>query len=241
MLKEQETQKYWGEQVKKGGMEPCHYLNKWQDRYAFEVRTSIFKKSDFVGLKKIVDIGCGVGDYTAKISELIDGEAHIVGFDFPFNIEIARKKHGNLKNVIFKEGSVPNKNIELDIESADAVIMTTVYTHLTPPAREILMGYFKKMRPRAKMFILEYFPEVVPEFQKNQAHKQVENSKEVQARFARHGIRVLELKPVNYIDSFLFYHWGKNWFVYIITKWLDIFIRIFKYHRSKYKLLIFIK
>lgn len=241
MLDEQGAQNYWGEQVKKNGVEPCHYLNKWQDRYAFEIRTSVFKKSDFQGLKKIVDIGCGVGDYSAKISKLIDDDARIVGFDFPFNIEIASNKHSNLKNIIFKEGSVPDENIKSEIETADAVIMTTVYTHLTPASREILLGYFEKMKPGAKMFILEYFPEVVPEFQKNQAHKVVESSKEVQARFNNHGLRVLEVRPVNYVDSFLFFHWGKNWFVYFITKWLDSFIRIFNYYRSKYKLVIFIR
>ncbi len=241
MLDEQGVQRYWGEQVKKGGIEPCHYLNKWQDKYALEIRTSVFKRSDFRGLKKIIDIGCGVGDYTAKISELIDVGAHIVGFDFPFNIEIARKKHGDLKNVTFKEGSVPDKNIESEIENADAVTMTTVYTHLTPSSREILLGYYEKMRPGAKIFILEYFPEVVPEFQKNQAHKVVENSKEARERFAKHGIRILEVRPVNYIDSFLFFHWGKNWFIYFITKWLDTFMKVFKSHRSKYKLMIFMR
>ena len=239
MLDEQGAQNYWGKQVEKGGMEPCHYLNKWQDKYAFEIRTSVFRRSDFRGLKKIVDIGCGVGDYTAKMFKLIDSDAHIVGFYFSFNIEIARKKHRDLKNIVFKEGSVPDENIESDIKSADAVIMTTVYTHLTPDSREILLGYFEKMKSGAKMFILEYFPEVVPEFQKNQAHKIVESSKEVQVRFINHGLQVLEVRPVNYIDSFLFFHWGKNWFVYFITKWLDNFVRVFKYYRSKYKLIIF--
>ncbi len=238
MLDEQGAQNYWGQQIQKGGIEPCHYLNKWQDKYAFEIRTSVFNRCDFEGLKKIVDIGCGVGDYTTKLSELIDSDAHIVGYDFLFNIEIARKKHSHFKNITFKEGSVPNSDLERDIESADAVVMTTVYTHLTPVSREVLMGYFKKMRAGAKMFILEYFPEVVPEFQKNQGHKVVESSKEAQTRFKNHGLKILEVRPVNYIDSFLFFRWGKNWFVYFVTKWADKLIRLFKHKHSKYKLII---
>src|SRR3989344_3058002 len=115
MLDQSGVQQYWGSQAKKGGMEPCHYLNKWQDRYAFEIRTSVFKRGDFQGLKKIVDIGCCVGDYTVQLSRLVDSDARIVGFDFPFNIEIARKKHSQHKNITFQEGSVPDERIAREV------------------------------------------------------------------------------------------------------------------------------
>ena len=94
MLNSEGVKKYWQDQTQKGD-NPCHYHNKWQDRYAFAIRTGTFAKTDFEGVKEVVDVGCGIGEYTTEIAKRT--EAHFDAFDFPFNIEIAEKKYkGNL-------------------------------------------------------------------------------------------------------------------------------------------------
>lgn len=232
------VEKYWQEQAEKSDS-PCHYNNKWQDKYAFEVRTGAFKKSDFKGFKKIVDIGCGVGDYTLAITRFIDPDAKIYGFDFPFNIEIAKQKHSNEKGVEFFEGPVPSRAVEEGLKNADAAVMTTVYVHLPQDSREALLKYFQKMKKGAKIFLLEYFPEKVPEFQKGLGYKEVETPKQTIEMFSRHNLKLQEVRHVNFIDSFLFHHLGVSSFSYFLTKVGEWFIRLSGYKKSKYKLLIF--
>lgn len=232
------VKKYWQEKAEKNDS-PCHYNNKWQDRYAFEVRTRIFKKTDFKGFKKIVDIGCGVGDYTSYFARTADPDAKIIGFDFPFNIEIAKKKHGNEEKILFLEGLVPSPAVEGAVRDADAVLMTTVYVHIPTEFRESLLSYFQKMKKGARIFILEYFPEEVPEFQKGLGYKEVETPGQIIERFSRHNLKLQEIRPVNFIDSFLFHYLGPNFFTYLLTKAGEWFIRLSGSKKSKYKLLIF--
>ncbi len=232
------VKKYWQEKAEKSDS-PCHYNNKWQDKYAFEIRTSAFKRNDFKGLKTIVDIGCGVGDYTSALSRIIDDGAKIYGFDFPFNIEIARRKHGSKSKVEFLEGPVPSPAAEEAVKNADAVVMTTVYVHMPKESREALLNYFQRMKKGAQIFLLEYFPEEVPEFQKGLGYKEVETSKELVERFGNHNLKLQEVRPVNFIDSFLFHHLGANFVSYFLTKAGEWFTFLSGSKKSKYKLLIF--
>jgi ubiquinone/menaquinone biosynthesis C-methylase UbiE len=226
---------YWKERADKGD-NPCHYFNKWQDKYAEKMRLGAFKKKDLAGAKKVVDIGCGVGDYTVKLTDMTD--ADVVGFDFDFNIEIARKKYKNPK-IVFKAGSVPNEQIEADIKVADIVILTTVYNHLTDDARNDLVGYFKIMKPGSTILMLEYFPDTVPEFQKGLGYKQIETWKQAIERFKKQGIELKEVRHVNYIDSFFFHHLGANMFSYYVTILGEMIGKVLKLKNSKYKLLVF--
>lgn len=224
--------RYWREN-------PCHYDNKWQNRYAFEIRTRAFRRSDFRGLKRIVDIGCGKGDYTFALAKLIDEDARIQGFDFSFNIEAARRRYGNEQNMEFHEGGVPDDCLAETLRNADAAVMTTVYVHMTPEAREKLLEYFQTMKKGAKMFLLEYAPEVVPGFQKDLGHKEVETFQEMKEKFEKRDLILKEVRHVNFIDSFLFHHLGPNFFTYLLTKAGEWFIRLSGSKKSKYKLLIF--
>lgn len=232
------VKKYWQEKAEKSE-NPCHYNNKWQDKYAFEVRTGTFKKSDFIGLKKIIDIGCGVGDYTSNLASLAEDGAKIYGFDFPFNIKIARKKHSQDTKIEFHEGGVPSSEIADALKDADAVIMTTVYVHMPQESRDALLEYFKKIKKGAKIFMLEYFPEEVPKFQKGLGYKEVETPEQTIEQFSRHNLKLKEIRHVNFIDSFIFHHLGANFFSYLLTKTGEWFIRLSGLKKSKYKLLIF--
>ena len=238
MWTEEKIRAYWQERADKSD-NPCHYFNKWQDKFAEKMRLAALKKQDFEGVQKIVDIGCGVGDYTNKISQMTD--AYMVGFDFPFNIAIAQKKYAHNPRITFRAGSVPDGSIAHEVKEADRIIITTVYNHLTDNAREALVGYFTAMKPSAKVYMLEYFPEKIPEFQRSLGYKNIETWKDAAERFRRRGLPLIEVRHVNYIDSFFFHHLGGNHFSYILTIALEKLCRTLHIKNSKYKLLIFSK
>jgi 2-polyprenyl-3-methyl-5-hydroxy-6-metoxy-1,4-benzoquinol methylase len=233
------TKEYWSAQTKKGD-NPCHYHDQWQDAYAFMVRTGAFRSSDFRGVGQVVDVGCGVGDYMFALSEKA-AQSKFIGFDFPFNIEIARRKYADHSRLAFRDQPLPSREVADAIRNADAVVTTTVYVHLSGAARQFFLEALGAMRQNGKVFLLEYAPDVVPEFQKNLAHKEVETPAEIIAKLSAQGFEHLETRPVNYVDSFFFFHLGKNAFTYYLTLLSENVLRTIHFPRSKYKLLIFRK
>lgn len=238
MLDSKGVSEYWEEQTKKGD-NPCHYHNKWQDKYAFMIRTSAFRRSDFEGVKRVVDLGCGIGEYTNEIAKLTS--AHFDGFDFPFNIDTAKKTYPNHPTITFHPYPVPHDTIREAMRGADVAYTTTVYVHFSPEARTAFYSYVRNMKVGGRVMLLEYIPEEVPEFQKNLPYKSVETVNEIEARFTEVGFALKEKRHLNFIDSFLFFHLGKNAFTYFLTLMLEHFLSFVGYTKSKYKLLIFEK
>jgi SAM-dependent methyltransferase len=238
MLDSKGVSTYWEEQTKKGD-NPCHYHNKWQDKYAFHIRTGAFTKSDFEGATRVVDVGCGVGEYTEEITKLTD--AHFDAFDFPFNIEIAKKERGHVSQITFYGTPVPSDEIERAVKEADVAYTTTVYVHFSEEARRAFYEYIRGMKSGSRVILLEYMPDAIPEFQKGLPYKQVETADEIAQKFEEVGFSLLEKRHINFIDSFLFFHLGKNAFVYWLTLALERMLNFVGYTKSKYKLLTFKK
>lgn len=238
MLDSEGVKKYWEEQTTKGD-NPCHYHNKWQDKYAFRMRTGALRTIDFTGVKEIVDVGCGIGEYTNEITKMTP--AHISGFDFEFNIAIAKEQYAHLSSVTFASGSVPDETIRSKIAVADLVITTTVFVHFSPEARDAFYAYVSEMRPGTRVVLLEYIPEVIPEFQKNLEYKKVQTVDEIKKSFEEKGFSLTQVQHINFVDSFLFHHLGTNAFVYFLTRVTDTFLGFIGYTRSKYKMLTFTK
>ncbi len=237
MLDTNGTEDYWLEQTKKGH-NPCHYHNVWQDRYAYHIRTGAFSRRDFAGAREVVDVGCGVGEYLEAIHRLAPN-AHFTGFDFPFNIEIVQRIRGTLPQTSFVPKPLPRPEVVEAIKKADVVYTTTVYVHLSAEARLAFFEGIAGMKKGSKILLLEYIPESVPSFQKGLSYKEVETLPEIKAKFEAVGATLSELRHVNFIDSFLFFHLGKNWFVYTLTLFLDSLYRMVGATKSKYKMLVF--
>lgn len=235
----QGTKEYWAEQAKKGD-NPCHYHNKWQDAYAFQVRTRAFHSADFEGIRRVVDIGCGVGDYMAALSRKA-AETSFLGFDFPFNIEVARRRYADRPRMQFEAHALPEREVIEAIRAADAVVTTTVYVHLAPEVRREFIKALGTMQAGSKVFLLEYSPDVIPRFQENLSHKKVESPEEIIRGVSGQGFDVVQVRPVNFLDSFLFFHIGKNFISYYLTLALEQMLRALHFPHSKYKLFIFQK
>jgi hypothetical protein len=232
-------QSYWKEQTERG-TNPCHYHNRWQDAYAFRVRIRAFRKEDFLGARQVIDIGCGIGEYMEALSALAS-DATFIGFDFPFNVRIARERYADFPRLTFCDGAVPSEEIERAMREADIVYTTTVYVHLAPSSRRAFLEYAGGMHPGAKLMLLEYAPLRVPEFQKGLAHKEVEDETTLIRKICERGFALSEVRLVNYLDSFLFHHFGCNALTYYATLFVESVLRVARFPRAKYRLFIFRK
>jgi ubiquinone/menaquinone biosynthesis C-methylase UbiE len=98
--------------------------------------------STFLGLKpgmKIVDVGCGTGDFTRYLSSLIPGNCRIIGVDIrAANIRTAEKqtkKERMAGKITFRKGDA--YNIPLEDRWADLVCCRTLLMHLTEPLKAV--------------------------------------------------------------------------------------------------------
>lgn len=238
MWNQEKIKEYWRTQTEKGD-NPCHYHSRWQDKYAFRVRTKAFQKKDFSNVMKVVDIGCGVGDYTNALTKLTD--ADFAAYDFPFNIDIAKKKYSNNRKITFISRSLPDSDVRAAIAEADAVIMTTVYVHLAKKARGSFLDAAALMKNGGKVMILEYMPDVIPEYQRKLEYKDLGTPTEIIGKFVERGFSLKEMRHINFLDSFFFFHLGKSFISYYLTLFIESILHVLHFRRSKYKLLIFEK
>jgi len=98
--------------------------------------------STFLGLEpgmKIVDVGCGTGDFTRYIASLISGKCAIIGVDIrAANIRTAEKqtkKEGLAGKITFRKGDA--YNIPVEDDWAHLVCCRTLLMHLTEPLNAV--------------------------------------------------------------------------------------------------------
>ena len=98
--------------------------------------------STFLGLKtgmKIVDVGCGTGDFTRYLANLIPGKCEIIGVDIrATNISTAQKqtkKEGLSGKITFRKGDA--YDIPVEDRWADLVCCRTLLMHLTEPLKAV--------------------------------------------------------------------------------------------------------
>ena len=97
--------------------------------------------STFLGLKsgmKIVDVGCGTGDFTRYLASLVPGKHQIIGVDLRANnirsAEKQTKKEG-IRGITFRKGDA--YNIPVEDDWADLVCCRTLLMHLTDPTKAV--------------------------------------------------------------------------------------------------------
>lgn len=120
------------------------YLRRSREIYRRFLETKPWIKqmhSTFLGLKpgmKIVDVGCGTGDFTRYIASLAPGKHQIIGVDLRTNnlrsAEKQTKKEG-ISRISFRKGDA--YNIPVENGWADLVCCRTLLMHLTDPLKAV--------------------------------------------------------------------------------------------------------
>ncbi|XP_078371346.1 uncharacterized protein LOC144654994 [Oculina patagonica] len=120
----------------------------------------------------ILDLGCGTGELSAYLAELVGPEGKVVGVDPDRErILLAQQSHGEIKNLSFVEGSASNFP-GIGLESYD-IIFSNHVMHWIPDKEEVFKNMFESLKSGGKIaaqygdhphpFALNAFKELNPE------------------------------------------------------------------------------
>ncbi|XP_068686739.1 demethylmenaquinone methyltransferase-like [Montipora foliosa] len=101
----------------------------------------------------ILDLGCGTGELSAYLAELVGPEGKVIGLDpDEQRIQTARKSHRNIKNLSFVEGSASNIS-EIFPESFD-IIFSNYVLHWIPDKQAAFKNMFASLKPGGKIALV---------------------------------------------------------------------------------------
>ena len=125
----------WNKQIEEGGY---YYLDKnnktrvFIEEHLTDLGTTIFPYENLKG-KKVLDIGCGIGNYTKELSKYA---TEIVGIDPADKAIEYAKKHYSAPNLKFVVGDV--YNIPFKDKYFDVVIVRALLHHLYYPNKALI-------------------------------------------------------------------------------------------------------
>lgn len=134
---------------KKSGLSPTYYTVKYLRRSRELYRKYLETKpwirllyKDFFHLRpgiRIVDVGCGTGDFTRHLVSLVPGKCEAIGIDQRGvslrSAEAETRKAGLSDRIFYKKGDA--SQVPLDDNYADLVCCRTLLIHLEDPARAV--------------------------------------------------------------------------------------------------------
>ena len=103
----------------------------------------------------VADIGSGSGYYTFRIAPLVP-KGIVIGVDIqPQMVRFLSQKSKDLevKNVKSHLGKIDS--IEMNAESIDAVVLVDAYHEFSHP-NEMMQSVFQALRPKGRVYLLEY-------------------------------------------------------------------------------------
>ncbi|XP_078375215.1 demethylmenaquinone methyltransferase-like [Oculina patagonica] len=98
----------------------------------------------------ILDLGCGTGELSAYIAELVGPKGYVVGVDPDLNrLQLAKEAHRSVKNLTFAKGN--SDNFEgMGSEKYDIIFLNHVF-HWIPNKHQALKNIFSSLKAGGKM------------------------------------------------------------------------------------------
>ena len=112
----------------------------------------------------ILDLGCGTGELSAYLAELVGQDGRVVAVDPDVNrLQVAQESHGDVKNLAFHEGSSSNFP-RMGSETYDIVFANFVFQRIQDKG-EAFKNMFRSLKPAGKI-ALSYGDHFISGFQK---------------------------------------------------------------------------
>ena len=100
----------------------------------------------------ILDLGCGTGELSVYLSELVGQDGRVVAVDpDSYRVEVARESHRQVKNLEFQEGSSASFP-GMGSETYDIVFSNFVF-HWIQDKEEAFKNMFRSLKPAGKIVL----------------------------------------------------------------------------------------
>ena len=131
----------------------------------------------------ILDLGCGTGELSAYLAELVGAEGKVIAVDpDKERIKLAWQSHGHIKNLSFAEGSSKNF-LEMGSDAYD-IVFCNFALHWMPEKQQILNDMFSSLKVGGKIAL--HYNDHMPPFMMN-AFKEL-NLEKVESIFQMYHI-----------------------------------------------------
>ena len=120
----------------------------------------------------ILDLGCGTGELSVYLAELVGPEGRVIGVDpDKERIQLARQSHGHIKNLSFAEGSA-SSFLGMASNTYD-IVFCNAALHWMPEKQQVFKDMFSSLKVGGKIairyndhmppFMLNAYKELNPE------------------------------------------------------------------------------
>ena len=137
-------------------------LCSWARQFTLIVPLSaqVYKWVTDGGKPAILDLGCGIGELSAYIAELVGPEGYVVGVDPDLNrVKVAQEGHRGVKNLSFVEGN--SDNFEgMGSEKYDIIFLNHVF-HWIPNKQDAFKNMFSSLKAGGKI-AMQYVDYIYP-------------------------------------------------------------------------------
>ena len=112
----------------------------------------------------ILDLGCGTGELSAYLAEVVGAEGKVIAVDpDKERIQLARQSHGHMKNLSFAEGSSTNF-LRMGSNAYD-IVFCNFALHWMPEKQQVFNDMFSSLKVGGKIAL--YYNDHIPTFMMN--------------------------------------------------------------------------
>ena len=129
----------------------------------------------------ILDLGCGTGELSAYLSELVGQDGRVVAVDpDSYRVEVARESHREVKNLEFQEGSSASFP-GMGSETYD-IVFSNFVLHWIEDKEEAFKNMFRSLKPAGKI-VLTYGDRLASIFHK--IYGELQNSESMERMLSK--------------------------------------------------------
>jgi len=232
-----DSRAFFAERVRRcEGEDVFHYCDEWMDRYAWELRTTLFDKHVGVRGLDVADFGCGSGRWLERC--LAAGARSVVGVEQ--GAEIAAVARRRLPTVPIFDCGADHHALPafLGEASCDLVLMITSFMYCNTGRLRMLRNAGDVLRNGGRLVMIDWLSDHVPLYQQGHPHKDIWTLPTVLEEVAVAGFHVVASHPLSWVDTSVFHYLGKNWLAYQLTCALERLTPWVPQSLVKYRLLI---